>query len=243
MVGPEAPHQHNRVQPDEGDSRRRRVPQQLCAAPHQSERAEACQGDDQLDRPKRAGHPQRHERVAEQRERGAVGAEQVAPVAQREAGVGVAAERRNDRVRVQALQDAHPSVVDVVEDVRVLQRRREQEHDVDRQQRGDGPPSPKPPGEPEGDHIEDVHRDHQPAQQPGKPVLIACQPRKQAVQGSRHPGGEVAAGTRRGEGAGPLRGHQHDQDAAGRQSGQRDRRQQRRGRARQRGEGSAASSA
>ena len=87
------------------------------------EGAEARQRDGQLDRPERPRNPERGECVGEERESGAVWAQQVMPVAQREARIAVRRKRGYDGVGVEAAQCSHPPVMDVVEHVGVLERR------------------------------------------------------------------------------------------------------------------------
>ncbi len=77
-----------------------------------------------------AATPERHEREGQEREQRSVGAQQLVPVAERVARVGVRLEHGIRRVGVEMVDDLHAPVVDVVEDVRERHRGRQEEDHV-----------------------------------------------------------------------------------------------------------------
>ena len=144
VVAAESPHQHDRVQADEHDRRQRVASQQPRAPPDQEDRRQAGHREDALQRPEGGGHAERDDGERQQREQRSVGAQQLVPVAQEEARIVVRLEDRDRRVRVEVVHDLHAPVVDVVEDVRQRQRRREQEDRVNGHDRCDHPAGGQP---------------------------------------------------------------------------------------------------
>ena len=122
-------HEHGRVQPDEQDRQQRVTPEALRRLPHERHDAERRRGSGHLEDPERRGHPQRRQRVGEQRERRPVHRLRVAR--SREAEDRVVRDReRRVRVRVEPVRHAKARVGDVGEDVLREKRRREQEQDM-----------------------------------------------------------------------------------------------------------------
>jgi hypothetical protein len=121
--------QHHRVQADERRRPRGRVPETAGSAGDQRHRAEAREHGDCLECPKPARQPQRHERVAQQREQRTVRRVQERPADELVHGVG----RRfggEVRVRVKAMQGPQARERQVAEHVLGNQRRSQQQDRV-----------------------------------------------------------------------------------------------------------------
>ena len=198
-------HQHHRVQADE----RRRPNRGVAHAPgrtrDQRDRAEARQDGKRLERPQPAGQPQRHERVAQQREQRAVrrvlerpADERVHRVARRFGG--------EVRVRVEPVQRAHARERQVAEHVLGDQRRPQQQDHVRDHDRRRDPRERQPARGHQHQRVADADRQQQ------RLEAGARQADAQTSQRPRHPcrpaagaGGDELGGTRSG-----ARAHQED---------------------------------
>ena len=128
--------QDHRVQPDERGGQPRVVTTLLGYAPHERHGGQACRERDRLERPHRAGDPERHEHVGKHHEQRPVRRLLVVP-----AQVGpdrvVRRRGRSEDVRVEMVDLRQPGEPHVAEDVGRQQRRREQEQHVRRHDRRD----------------------------------------------------------------------------------------------------------
>ena len=132
-------HQQHGVESDERQRESRGAPEPLGGAHGQPHREQAAQHRDRFQRPDPARDPERGDRVACEREQRAVRRVQVGPADEREDRVGRGV-RGDVRVRVEAVQGAHPREREVPEHILGDQRRPEQqdqvgEHDADRERR------------------------------------------------------------------------------------------------------------
>ena len=108
----------------------------------QRDRGQAGGDREPLQRPQPAGHPERGDRVACEREQRAVGRMLEGPAHEQVHGVG--GHLGGDvRVRVQPVQGAQPGEIEVAEDILGDQRRPEQQHEV----RGDDRRPQRAPGQ------------------------------------------------------------------------------------------------
>ncbi len=122
-------HQEHRVQPEERQRERARVPEPPGRLGRQPDRAEAAEDGERLQRPEPAGEPQRRSRIAHQREQRAVRRvlERPADEAEHRVARGFG---REVGVGVEAVQRAHTPEGEVAEDVLGEQRRPEQQDQV-----------------------------------------------------------------------------------------------------------------
>ncbi len=132
------------------------APQCVGGVADQCDRPEAGERGDRLQRPQAAGQPERRERVAPEREQGAVGGVLEGPPHEREDRVP-GRFGRDVRIGVQAMQGPEAGVAEVPEHVLGDQRRPEQQDDVRGQ---DGPhqrPRRQRPGAREHDQVAGAH--------------------------------------------------------------------------------------
>ena len=191
MVAAEAPDEHDRVQADEHDRRHRIAADQARGAPHQKHYAQAREHQQPLQEPERHRHAQRHDRESDQREQRSIRAQQLMPVARGIARVVVRLEHRDRRVRVEAMDNLHAPVVDVVEDVGERQRRREEHDRVCSHDRRDHPARAQQGHIAQADQVADVHEHDRGREQPPQTRCAARQRRPQATERARHPAREI----------------------------------------------------
>ena len=122
-------HQHHRVQADERRRPGRGVPETAGRARDERDRAEACEQRDRLERPQPSRQPQRHERIAQQREQRTVRGVLEGPADELVDRVG-GRFGGEVRVRVKAMQGPHTRERQVAEHVLGDQRRPEQQDHV-----------------------------------------------------------------------------------------------------------------
>ena len=117
------------------------------AAPQQRQRPRAGQQRLELHPPQRSGHPERGERVGEQRVQRSVGGRHVLPVLAHVVVDGVAHDRRGTvQVGVDAVLDPHAGVGDVAEHVGRQQDRAHEDDQLQRPDERDRPARPQPGG-------------------------------------------------------------------------------------------------
>jgi hypothetical protein len=153
-------HEQHRVQADERDRPAGGEPAQGGGAGYQRDRGEAGEDGDRLERPQPARQPERHERVAEQREQRSIRRVLERPADEPERVVGWGF-RGDVRVRVEPVQDAQPGEREVAEHVLGDQRRPEQQdrirrddHDHERRRR-------HPSREQQHERVARAHGQHQ----------------------------------------------------------------------------------
>jgi hypothetical protein len=118
--------EQHRVQADEGRRPAARAAGAVRGAGDERNRADARRERHRLQRPQARCERQRRERIAGQREQGTVGGVFEGPSDEREGGVG-GRFCRHVRIRVQAVQGAHPREAQIAEDVLGDERRAEEE--------------------------------------------------------------------------------------------------------------------
>ncbi len=227
MIPSQPPHEHDRVQAHEHDRRDRVAAQEPRALPHEQDRSQAREREHALQRPERRRDAEWHHRERQEREQRPVGAEQLMPVAEVVARVGVRLENRDRGVGIEVVHDLHTPVVDVVEDVRQRQRRGEEEDRVHGDDRADRPAGSQPGDVAQPQQVGAVHDDYRPREQPPQGRPVARQPRPQPTQRTGHPAREVAAVRGRREQARPVRRRDEHERAADDDRDQRQRAQPR----------------
>ena len=198
MVAAEAPDEDEGVEPDE--QRRRCAGRRPSSSAHRQTSAERRRGwraaGSALNTQNDVATPSGTRAKVKKREQRPVRAEQLVPVADREGRIAVRLERGDRRVRVEAVDDLHPSVVEVVEDVG-------QDSGGERKKitwratiAADRPPRPQAAGGREDDEVADEHAADRPlGSAAGWPGWVQRAGRSTERPG--HPPGELDPARRR----------------------------------------------
>jgi hypothetical protein len=203
-------HEQHRVQADERDRPAGGVPAQGGGAGDQRHRGEARDDGDRLERPQPARQPQRHERVAEQREQRSVRRVLERPADEPERLVGWGF-RGDVRVRVESVHDAQPGEREVAEHVLGDQRRPEQQDRIRRDDRAHERRRRQPSRDEQHERVARAHGQHQ------RLEARAREADAEAVQRPREPSRPAAGAGRHvlGWRRGGARGHkEHARDDA-----------------------------
>jgi hypothetical protein len=196
VLAAEGVHEHDGVEPDEGDGGRGRASEPPRRLPHGRQETERRQRREQLVRPVGERERQLGGRQQQQREQRAVRAAQAMPVAVRVDARSVQ-RARHMHVRIQVMHDVESRVCEVVEKVREPDRRRQQEDRVqcqDGADHGRGPhgATAEHDDQPSGEHAEQRHAEV--AMQHG---LVAGERWEHPAQRTREPRRERSAVRRR----------------------------------------------
>jgi hypothetical protein len=152
--------QHHRVQADERRRPRRRAPQTPGRTRDQRDRADAREHGDRLERPQPARQPQRHERIAQQREQRTVRRVLEGPADELVHRVG-GRFGGEVRVRVKAVQSPQARERQVAEHVLGDQRRAEQQDHVRHDDRHRDRRHPQPARRRQHQQVARAHDQHQ----------------------------------------------------------------------------------
>ncbi len=183
-------HEQHGVQPHEARRPAAAAPEPVHRAPDQSDRREAREHRDRLERPQPAREPERRGRVAGEREQRAVGGVLERPSDEREDPVG-GRFGGEVRVGVEAVQRAHAREREVAEHVLGDQRRSEQQDRVGEHDRSREHPYRQPPRARKHERVARAHDECEGLEAPTaetqpEAVPRARQPRRPAAAARGH---------------------------------------------------------